>query len=949
MKRRLVFISISVFILFCITAKEDLAFNRGGYLSIDQRTHRDDKDSLVRLLDAKSAQLKEEDGVSYRIVSGPARFLHNDTYLLCDSAVWNVNDDVIDAIGNVQIIQEDTYLIGDKLTYRSNINLAEFRGEIVRLYNKKGDQLKTRFLDYNTKDSVAVFFNGGSMRSKDGQIIEGQTGRYESENKVFSFIGDVQIFNDSIFIRSVSAEYYSNEEKAYFHTAVTAWKERDTLFCNEADYWREGELLTLKKDNYIATENQEVWGDNIKYYRESGDAELSENVQIRDQSQSTVLLGDKGFYYRSPMRVILTQNPVVAMYSEEERTVKERDSLGIEHDKTEIFKDTLFAVGDSIIMHQLYMHQVSESEIIEAKSRLETAEIDPLKEINEENEKFLSAYYRNKSMMGKPVPPPSVAKKDVPNIEDESTDSLEVDNKGLDTLSIDIQKDSIDNVIPTDTLNVELDTTKVNFLRLFNNVKVYRSNLSGKCDSLIYTSLDSMARFYKEPVLLYDQKNQFTAEEISVTIKDNVIHRANLINNAMIIAEEDSIHFDQIKSVEMIAYFKDSELYRFDALGGVQAMLFFREREEEITLMNQKECKLMSAKIKDNEINRVKYIGEVKSDLIPTYNLPIDKQRLRGFAWEKDDLPKNRFELTQRVVNPSERGKLEKILFPEYPQTKIYFPDTYTEICNQRDSVNSKIARENKEREEKKREERIKKDKEQKLKKLREEDAFKSPSVILYTHDSLNLLIQKCQEILDATKIEGKILDSNIYIKGWEGFMIKELEYSSGEKLYFVTPSAEQLAHWIVSACWKSVRSLDSIYVNKVLAHIKNSGGANFPIRGILYDNYSDSTKYEPTLYKDGVVVFLDDAVSVTDFKDLEDSLLKQYTGKYAKIANVTREMYYNYGGKENVGMVAKIEELPQSEKYPLSFITVVREIYKKAFRSKDNELLDAWCYEMLR
>ena len=72
-----------------------------------------DRDSLVRLIEAKSIKLTEIGGSPFRIVMGPARFLHNNTYLLCDSAAWDVNANVIDAMGHVQIIQNDTYLVSD--------------------------------------------------------------------------------------------------------------------------------------------------------------------------------------------------------------------------------------------------------------------------------------------------------------------------------------------------------------------------------------------------------------------------------------------------------------------------------------------------------------------------------------------------------------------------------------------------------------------------------------------------------------------------------------------------------------------------------------------------------------------------------------------------------------------------------------------------------------------
>ena len=128
-------------------------------------------DSLVRLLSAQSMELIEKDGVDYRKVTGPARFLHNDTYLICDTALWNVNTNEIFAISNVKILQDQTVLTGDRLTYYVDRDLAEFRGSLVQLEDKDHNILRTEYLDYNTRDSVAVFFNGGSMKDKEGQKL----------------------------------------------------------------------------------------------------------------------------------------------------------------------------------------------------------------------------------------------------------------------------------------------------------------------------------------------------------------------------------------------------------------------------------------------------------------------------------------------------------------------------------------------------------------------------------------------------------------------------------------------------------------------------------------------------------------------------------------------------------------------------------------------------------
>ena len=672
-----------------------------------------DRDSLVRLIEAKSIQLTEIGGAPFRIVKGPARFLHNNTYLLCDSAAWDVNANTIDAMGHVQIIQQDTYLVSEFATYLADDNLVQFRGTEVKLYNKKGDQLKTRFLDYNTADSVATFYNGGAMRSSKGDIVEGLEGIYDSAERMFMFNDDVYMYSDSIFLKSEMVEYHSVPEVAMFGENTVAWKGRDTLFSNNMEYNARSKTLVLKTDNYIATQDQELWAGWIDYHRETGNAELYDNVQVRDHAQSAIIMGDKGIYIQRPMLLYMTENACAGMYSEEKTGI---DSLT----QRPIYKrDTLFLAGDTLKMWQVPMHQVDSSEVTQAKQRRELADTDPMVEINRQNKAFLDAYKRNKDLIGKPVPPkpkqnPEPNPQNKPDDQPKVYDQAELDrmfdrsNNPLTPQSDStLLKSGIADSLSRDSLNLAtdtippLDTTAVTFLSVFHKVKLYRSDLRGKCDSLIYTTLDSIARFYSDPILWNEEKTQFTADSIQLSIRNNEIYKANLIENAFIISQEDSIHFHQIKSTEMVAYFKDNDVYRFDALGGVQAMFFLAEKDSVITLMNQKECRLLTAKIANQTIERVRYIENVKSDVIPTYNLPIEKMRLRDFNWRSDQMPKTRNDLTTRKVHASARGSLAKKRFPTYDNTRIFFPDAYRDLLVLSRSITNKIREEDQARLEK--------------------------------------------------------------------------------------------------------------------------------------------------------------------------------------------------------------------------------------------------------
>jgi lipopolysaccharide export system protein LptA len=623
-------------------------------------------DSLVRLVEAESAHLIEVDGVALRKVIGPATFLHNNTYLKCDTALWNVNTNIIDAIGNVEILQENTSLTSDRIEYVANDNLAKFRGALVQLFDREGNVLKTNYLDYNTKDSIATFFNGASLKSSDNKIIESINGMYYSKENLFTFMDQVQMFADSVFISTTELEYYTQTDVAVFKKMTTGWKDSSMLYANQGRYHRRLELFELDKDAYLMDPTHELWADRLLYYRNTGDADLYSNVQILDTVQSSIAMADKIVYRPSLKRIELMDSPVAAMYSVENGVA-----------------DTLFLAADSIIFHVERMCDVDSAQIAHAKERLQLSGTDPIAIHDKQRREAKKSKHSqgDKTLSGKDVRGEGLKK------DDSNEGALERGTKkgmlNSDGEIAGIPLAAQDTIMPVaaDTLAGTLlrDTSDVNFIDAFHNVKFYRSDVQGKCDSLVFTGIDSMARFYSNPVMWQDGKNQFSADSIQALIKSNSLNKINLITNAFIIAQEDSVHFNQIKSTEMAAYFKDNELYRFDALGGVTA-LFYMMEDSVITLMDREECRMMTVKLKNNEVQRVRSIEDLKQNVFPVYNLPDEEQKLKGFNWRGEERPLTRWEITKRKVRKSCREEIAGIRMPDYSFTKKYFPELADEI-----------------------------------------------------------------------------------------------------------------------------------------------------------------------------------------------------------------------------------------------------------------------------
>ena len=187
--------------------------------SLKAQSGGEQQDSLVRLM---SASYIEQVSVGEEVIRKAidATFLHNGTYLICDTSLWSKQKNIINCFGNVRMIQGDAELTSDKLDYLIDEDLAQFRGGLVELRNKEDNVLRTKLLDYNTKDSLAVFHSGASMRSSDGQIIESEEGTYSNALNLFTFRDNVNMYTDSVFVRTTALDYDSKLQKALFVSPI---------------------------------------------------------------------------------------------------------------------------------------------------------------------------------------------------------------------------------------------------------------------------------------------------------------------------------------------------------------------------------------------------------------------------------------------------------------------------------------------------------------------------------------------------------------------------------------------------------------------------------------------------------------------------------------------------------------------------------------------------------
>lgn len=647
---------------------------------------KEEQDSLVILMSSKSAQMVDVKGASYRKVVGPARFLHNNTYLLCDTALWNVETELIEAWGNVSILQEETVLTSDKLTYLIKEDLAQFRGSVVQLTDKDHNTLRTRHLDYNTKDSVAVFKNGGAMRDKDGQIIESRTGTYDSKLKKFTFNEDVNMFTDSIFVKTKDLVYESDRNLATFGHATDAWKDENMLSSNRGWYDRGRELFFFTDKVHVMSEDQEGWCDSLFFHRSTSDIEMLGNAQVTDTTRNVFALAGRIEYLDTLSKVTLTRDPAVISQTEEQDGAV----------------DTVYLGADKLVYFTQMMFQVDSLAVEESMKRLEELDVDPVGEFRKKaaeeaakaaeeaamNDPNLAAKKQAKEQKAK-VSKPTAAKKQ-PSVQEEEDE--DESTAVSDSLSVSDSLAVTDSLAVADTIAVEppKDSTRIGFLEALKNVRIYKKNMQVVCDSLVYSDLDSLARLFLDPVVWQESNRQYSADSITVVVKGGAMDKASLMSNAFITIQEDTAHFNQIKGTEMLAFFDEKGgLKRFDVLGGASA-LFYIEENESLATVNKTDSKMLSATFKDGNIQRIHYYDQPKNDGYPVVQLSREDRQLKGFSWQPERRPADRNAVTPLSLRPSERLRYSARPRAKFKQTDIYFPGYIGDIYRQmevRDSL----------------------------------------------------------------------------------------------------------------------------------------------------------------------------------------------------------------------------------------------------------------------
>ncbi len=223
----------------------------------------------------------------------------------------------------------------------------------------------------------------------------------------------------------------------------------------------------------------------------------------------------------------------------------------------------------------------------------------------------------------------------------EKKDSLYIIKRAV-AISI-VDKDSM--FVHGDTLLVTGKPEK-RIVRTYHNVKIFKSDLQGKCDSIHTNQVTGYTKMYRNPVIWSD-KNQITGDSIYLqsNVETEKLDSLKVFNNAFIVSKDSLSEndFNQIKGRDMFGKFYNNKLKLLLVKGNAESVYFNRNEETKILETITKEISSnIEFTLEDGEIQSIKYLKESDGKTYPPSKLPEDVRKLKGFIWRESEQPKRK-------------------------------------------------------------------------------------------------------------------------------------------------------------------------------------------------------------------------------------------------------------------------------------------------------------------
>ena len=229
-----------------------------------------------------------------------------------------------------------------------------------------------------------------------------------------------------------------------------------------------------------------------------------------------------------------------------------------------------------------------------------------------------------------------------------------------------ISYDGADSLyIHGDTLFMYFDKQKEEAEKLIarRNVRFFKSDMQGKCDTLTYLKSDSIIQMRVAPIL-WAEDSQLTGTDIDIKLKDHNVDWVLQKGNAFIISQDSIEGYNQIKGADITSRFKNGNIHRVNVDGTkAETIYWIRDDDGGLIGIDVSNSETMVIEMEKQSVSIIKSFNEINETMYPEEDLKENDRYLSGFKWHDEARPKDKDDIFRRVE--AEMPKVEAT--PEKP------------------------------------------------------------------------------------------------------------------------------------------------------------------------------------------------------------------------------------------------------------------------------------------
>jgi lipopolysaccharide export system protein LptA len=209
-----------------------------------------------------------------------------------------------------------------------------------------------------------------------------------------------------------------------------------------------------------------------------------------------------------------------------------------------------------------------------------------------------------------------------------------------------------------DSIHIASDTMMITgkpeqrIIRSYPDARLFKSDMSGKSDSIHSSQLTGYTRLIGKPVL-WSSNGQITGDTILLIsdVKTEQLDSLRVYENSFLVQQDSIEGFNQVKGKELYGLFEKNELVEANFIKNAETVYYTRNDFCDLIGIDKTTSSSIKLILEDKQVKDVYYYDDVPGKTYPEDELPPNARRLKGMVWRGDEQIRSKQDLlTDRPV-----------------------------------------------------------------------------------------------------------------------------------------------------------------------------------------------------------------------------------------------------------------------------------------------------------